>query len=34
MIRNTINFDQDKKTEIIENSKIFDLASKYDKNEA
>jgi oxidoreductase len=34
MIRNTINFDQEKKTEIIENSKIFDLASKYDKNEA
>lgn len=33
MIRNTLTYDQEQRVEIIDNQKIFDFASKYDKND-
>ena len=30
MIKNTINYNQDDKVEILDNAKIFDLSAKYD----
>jgi hypothetical protein len=33
MIRSTLNYNSEQRVEIIDNSKIFDFASKYDKND-